>query len=187
VQTCTFSVSSALFACLPHRSVHLHHHPCHASWHNILLVVPSTPSCSAFAIIHVYPIFPTYVFLPSHSLLTPPSNHASADQTVPDPPPVLSLSLLTLTLNFAPSCPYYYRSPTKMKRGFSGAREPLPHSRIHPLRIRARSIVISRTVRPRAAALYPAELYRFREPFCHVCPHKAASLSILHLGSTLRQ
>lgn len=96
MQTCTFSVSSALFACLPHRSVHLHHHPCHASWHNILLVVPSTPSCSAFAIIHVYPIFPTYVFLPSHSLLTPPSNHASADQTVPDPPPVLSLSLLTV-------------------------------------------------------------------------------------------
>ena len=118
----------------------------------------------------------------------PSLRHASADQTVPDPPPVLSLSLLTLTLNFAPSCPYYYRSPTKTKRGFSGAREPLPHSRIHPLRICARSIVISRTVRPRAAALYPAELYRFREPFCQVSPHKAPSLStILHLGSTLRQ
>ena len=131
------SLASPLRAPVPPSS--LPHGPLHS------MFVPSAPSCSCS------PSSPrvrrTY-FVPHIPSQHPPSpfNFSFADQVVPDPSLALSLSLPALMFHLVPSCPYYCRSPTKIKRGFSATRESLTHSINHPLRHCACSIVISPTV-----------------------------------------
>lgn len=146
------------------------------------MFVPSTPSCSTSPssprVCHLSDL--TYGFCHSRSFLTAslplqPFQLFICRSSRSRPfSRVVTFAYSRSCSNLFPPCPYYCRSPAKMKRGFSVTRESLSQSINHPLRHCARSIVISPSVTC-LSALYPTELYRF-SPHHIVCPQRGSVL-----------